>query len=126
MTILTKLEKIDNHFRTELSHSFDNIKKLTEQGGVYCIYRNNVAIYVGIGGNLQDRLKEFVSEIRKPLEKKKKQMIHSGAYSIQQKYPNSNLNDFTFKYFVENNLNLYSLYERYLICLYEETILNKK
>lgn len=61
---IEKLEKVDNHFKTAKFHSFDNVKKLTEQGGVYCIYRNNVAIYVGIGSNLQDRLKEFASEIR--------------------------------------------------------------
>jgi len=52
--------------------------------------------------------------------------MHSGAQTIKETYPNNNLTDFKFKYFVEDDLNLYSLYERYLICLYEETLLNKK
>jgi len=57
---------------------------------------------------------------------KKKSMIHIGAFHIQKKYPDSVPTDFQFKYFVEDDLNLYSLYERYLICLYEETLLNVK
>ena len=123
---IEKLEKVDNHFKTAKFHSFNEVEELEEQGGVYCVYKDNQAIYVGISNNLQKRLKEFVSESRKPLRKKKKAMIHIGAFHIQKKYPDSIPTDYQFKYFVENDLNLYSLYERYLICLYEETLLNVK
>ena len=70
--IIDKLEEVDNHFKTAKFHSFAKVEELEEQGGVYCVYKDNQAIYVGISNNLQKRLKEFMSESRKPLRKKKK------------------------------------------------------
>ena len=125
--LIDKLEKVDNYFRTVEFYSFANVKELPQKSGVYCIYRGNEEIYVGITDNLLRRLNEkFINEFKIPLDKKANAKHHIGAYHIQKKYPNSVPIDYSFRYFVEDDLNLYSLYERYLICLYEETILNVK
>ncbi len=41
---IEKLEKVDNHFKTAKFHSFNEVEELEEQGGVYCVYKDNQAV----------------------------------------------------------------------------------
>lgn len=50
--------------RTRLSNevSFEDVGRLPEQAGIYFIYDNSLLVYIGLGGNLKKRCRQYLQK----------------------------------------------------------------